>query len=234
MAAAVVHYVNGAYHGVDRLRTEWSSISRCQLCYRKAPRAAATPRPVAHDTPAPVASICEKRRGLDDHSRERDRDSEWKSRAHPSPWEGSWLVVAIHDGAHAAREQQARADAELRFASPQNNMAPMTFATPNDRIIAVNDAMCEMVGFTKEELLRADSTPFTFPDDVGITRAPTSDLSRVEMEQERYVSATCEGRPRHRRRGVGSPPVTPRQDPLFRILRARHHRRARARGATFA
>jgi len=44
-----------------------------------------------------------------------------------------------------------------------------------------------MVGFTKEELLGCDSTPFTFPDDVGITESTHQRLISGEMEQERYV-----------------------------------------------
>jgi len=102
--------------------------------------------------------------------------------------EGSWVVVAIHDVHTQRANEQARADAELRFrVAFENNMAPMTFADANDRIIAVNDAMCEMVGFTKEELLGCDSTPFTFPDDVGITESTHQRLISGEMEQERYV-----------------------------------------------
>jgi len=102
--------------------------------------------------------------------------------------EGSWVIVAIRDVTMQRASEQARADAELRFrVAFENNMAPMTFADSNDRIIAVNDAMCEMVGFTREELLGCDSTPFTFPDDVGITESTHQRLISGEAEQERYV-----------------------------------------------
>jgi Amt family ammonium transporter len=102
--------------------------------------------------------------------------------------EGSWVVVAIRDVRAQRLIEQARADAELRFrVAFENNMAPMTFADANDRIIAVNDAMCEMVGFTKEELLGCDSTPFTYPDDVGITESTHQRLISGEVEQERYI-----------------------------------------------
>ncbi len=102
--------------------------------------------------------------------------------------EGSWVVVAIRDVRTQRAIERARADAELRFrVAFENNMAPMTFADANDRIIAVNDAMCEMVGFTKEELLGCDSTPFTYPDDVGITESTHQRLIAGEVEQERYV-----------------------------------------------
>jgi diguanylate cyclase (GGDEF)-like protein/PAS domain S-box-containing protein len=102
--------------------------------------------------------------------------------------EGSWVIVAIRDVSTHRANEQARADAELRFrVAFENNMAPMTFADANDRIIAVNDAMCEMVGFTKEELLGCDSTPFTYPDDVGITESTHQRLISGEVEQERYI-----------------------------------------------
>jgi Amt family ammonium transporter len=102
--------------------------------------------------------------------------------------EGSWVVVAIRDVSTQRANEQARADAELRFrVAFENNMAPMTFADANDRIIAVNDAMCQMVGFSREELLGCDSTPFTYPDDVGITESTHQRLISGEVEQERYV-----------------------------------------------
>ena len=62
----------------------------------------------------------------------------------------------------------------------EDNMAPMICTNLDDQIIAANDAFCQMVGFTKEELLGHDSKLFTFPEDVGITeeshrRATTGD-----------------------------------------------------------
>ena len=151
--------------------------------------------------------------------------------------QGSWVVVAIRDVSTQRASEQARADAELRFrVAFENNMAPMTFADANDRIIAVNDAMCQMVGFTKEELLGCDSTPFTYPDDVGITESTHQRLISGEVEQERYVKRYLrkDGR-RHRRRGLAFAGARRRrQDPVLRLLRTRHHRGARPRGAALA
>ena len=102
--------------------------------------------------------------------------------------QGSWVVLAIRDMTTARMNEKARADAELRFrVAFENNMAPMTFTDAHDRIIAVNDAMCEMVGFSRDELLGCDSTPFTYPDDVGITESTHQRLISGEVEQERYV-----------------------------------------------
>jgi diguanylate cyclase (GGDEF)-like protein/PAS domain S-box-containing protein len=62
----------------------------------------------------------------------------------------------------------------------EDNMAPMICTDLDDNIITANDAFCQMVGYTKEELLGHDSKIFTFPEDVGITeeshrRATTGD-----------------------------------------------------------
>lgn len=101
---------------------------------------------------------------------------------------GSWVVAAIRDVSAQRETEKARADAELRFrVAFENNMAPMTFADADDKIISINDAFCQMVGFTREELLGCDSTPFTFPDDVGITESTHQRLISGEVEQERYV-----------------------------------------------
>jgi diguanylate cyclase (GGDEF)-like protein/PAS domain S-box-containing protein len=101
---------------------------------------------------------------------------------------GSWVVAAIRDVSAQHETEKARADAELRFrVAFENNMAPMTFTDADDKIISINDAFCQMVGFTKEELLGCDSTPFTYPDDVGITENTLERLISGEVDQERYV-----------------------------------------------
>jgi diguanylate cyclase (GGDEF)-like protein/PAS domain S-box-containing protein len=49
------------------------------------------------------------------------------------------------------------------------NSAPMLFSDLEDRITAVNDAFCEMTGYSRDELMGGDSRLFTHPDDVGRT-----------------------------------------------------------------
>ena len=69
----------------------------------------------------------------------------------------------------------------------EENMAPMSFADADDRILAVNDAFCEMVGFSRDELIGCDSTPFTYPDDIGITESTHERVIRGRAERVRYV-----------------------------------------------
>jgi diguanylate cyclase (GGDEF)-like protein/PAS domain S-box-containing protein len=69
----------------------------------------------------------------------------------------------------------------------EDNMAPMIFTDLDDRVIAANDAFCTMIGFEREEILGRDSTPFTYPEDVGITEESHRRVTRGEIGQSRYV-----------------------------------------------
>lgn len=69
----------------------------------------------------------------------------------------------------------------------EDNMAPMIFTDLNDRVFAANDAFCTMIGFSREEVLGQDSTPFTYPEDIGITEDSHQRILRGEVGQSRYV-----------------------------------------------
>jgi len=69
----------------------------------------------------------------------------------------------------------------------ENNMAPMIFSDLQDHTIAVNDAFCEMVGFSREELMGQDTKIFTYPEDVGITEETLRRVTSGEADQIRYV-----------------------------------------------
>src|ERR1019366_3960695 len=122
-------------------------------------------------------------------------------------------------------------------------MAPMSFADLEDRVIAVNDAFCEMVGFSREELIGFDSQTFTYLEDVGITeesrrrtisgmddqvryvkRYQRKDGRVIVVEVSRSAARNAEGeiiyfvfseRRGHERTGFNSPPPPPAlHDPL--------------------
>ncbi|MGA2294805.1 MAG: EAL domain-containing protein [Acidimicrobiales bacterium] len=69
----------------------------------------------------------------------------------------------------------------------EDNMAPMSFADLDDKVIAVNDAFCEMVGFSRDELIGFDSKPFTYIEDVGITEESRRRAVAGLDDQMRYV-----------------------------------------------
>ena len=69
----------------------------------------------------------------------------------------------------------------------EENMAPMSFTDVDDHILAVNDAFCDMVGYSRDELIGHDSTPFTYPDDVGLTEATHQRVLSGRADHVRYV-----------------------------------------------
>jgi len=116
----------------------------------------------------------------------------------------SWTLVLVGDppatSGHATtgllddvRTAQLNAavvlsESEERFRhSFEDNMAPMMFTDADDRIILVNDAFCHMIGWTRDELLHSDSTPFTFPEDIGISETTHRRLTTDSLKQARYV-----------------------------------------------
>ncbi len=99
----------------------------------------------------------------------------------------SWALAMVRDRSARQTHERARAEAELRArVAFESNMAPMSLTDVADRIIAVNDAFCQMTGFSRDELIGQDSTPFTHPDDVGITETTLARAISGEIEQERY------------------------------------------------
>jgi diguanylate cyclase (GGDEF)-like protein/PAS domain S-box-containing protein len=100
--------------------------------------------------------------------------------------------VALDEAIVAIRAQelaeQLRSESEQRFRIAfEDNIAPMSFSDLDDHMIAVNDAFCEMVGFSREELLGSDSTIYTLPDDMGITEESLRFALSGTNEQSRYV-----------------------------------------------
>jgi diguanylate cyclase (GGDEF)-like protein/PAS domain S-box-containing protein len=117
-----------------------------------------------------------------------------------------WTVVAIRDdGAQKAADHvrsqvelhavaaelaaaEALANSEQRFRLAfENNMAGMIFVDLEDRILAVNDSFCQMIGRSREEIVGNDSAPFTHPEDRGITKEAHRRLASGEADQVSYV-----------------------------------------------
>jgi diguanylate cyclase (GGDEF)-like protein/PAS domain S-box-containing protein len=99
-----------------------------------------------------------------------------------------WVVVLVRDARLISAAEQLRVSTELRFRLAfEGNLAPMTVTTPDDQISAANAAFCDMVGFSKEELVGHDSKVFTFPEDIGITEESHRRALSGETEQSRYI-----------------------------------------------
>ncbi|HWD96153.1 MAG TPA: EAL domain-containing protein [Acidimicrobiales bacterium] len=97
-------------------------------------------------------------------------------------------IEGLRDRDQLAINEALTREAEQRFRLAfEHNMAPMLFSDLEDRVIAVNDSFCRMVGFAREELMGHDSKQFTYPDDVGITEETLNRLSSEQIDQVRYV-----------------------------------------------
>jgi diguanylate cyclase (GGDEF)-like protein/PAS domain S-box-containing protein len=99
-----------------------------------------------------------------------------------------WTLAAIRDNSIQREAEHARAEVENHFRLAfENNMSPMIFTDFESRLMAANDAFCQMIGYTREEVLGRLTTTFTFPDDLGITEENHRRLTSGEIEQARYV-----------------------------------------------
>ena len=100
----------------------------------------------------------------------------------------SYGVGRLRDAQRLVRHERLLRASEERFRLAfEVNAAPMVFSDLDDRVIAVNNAFCRMIGYSPEELLGRDSKQFTFPDDVGITEDSLERLTTNEVDQDRYV-----------------------------------------------
>lgn len=82
----------------------------------------------------------------------------------------------------------ALAEGEERFhLAFEDNLTPMTFTDLEDRIIAANDAFCQMIGRTREQILGHDSTSFTHPEDQGISEEAQKRTSHGDSGPTRFI-----------------------------------------------
>ncbi|MHB1087275.1 MAG: putative bifunctional diguanylate cyclase/phosphodiesterase [Acidimicrobiales bacterium] len=99
-----------------------------------------------------------------------------------------WVTATIRDDRAQRAMERSHDDVEQRFRLAfESNMAPMMFHDHENRVIAVNDAFCLMIGRTRDELVGLDSTAYTHPEDLGITEATHDRFTSGEVSQARYV-----------------------------------------------
>jgi diguanylate cyclase (GGDEF)-like protein/PAS domain S-box-containing protein len=97
-------------------------------------------------------------------------------------------IGRLRDARRLAHNEALLQETDQRFRLAfEDNLAPMSFCDLNDRIITVNDAFVEMVGFSREELIGFDSKPFTYIEDVGITEVSRGRAVASDDGHDRYV-----------------------------------------------
>ncbi len=63
----------------------------------------------------------------------------------------------------------------------------MVLSSSDGLLLAVNDAFCEIVGRTRDELIGFDSTLFTYPDDIGLSEEVYRRLTSGEVDQVHFI-----------------------------------------------
>jgi diguanylate cyclase (GGDEF)-like protein/PAS domain S-box-containing protein len=97
-------------------------------------------------------------------------------------------IGRLRDAARLADNTALLGESEQRFRLAfESNMAPMVFSDLDDRAIAVNDAYCRMLGYSREELLGRDNKHFTVDSDLGISEESIARLNTIEADHLRYV-----------------------------------------------
>ena len=100
----------------------------------------------------------------------------------------TWGIATVRDVSRERDAQVAHREMEQRFQLAfENSMSPIIFTDLDDNIMAANDAFCEMVGFSREELIGGDSRLFTYPEDVGITEDSHRQMLEGRVDKMRYV-----------------------------------------------
>jgi diguanylate cyclase (GGDEF)-like protein/PAS domain S-box-containing protein len=117
-----------------------------------------------------------------------------------------WTVVAVRDDSardaagHVPTRAELRAiaielagaealaNSEQRFRLAfENNMAGMILVDLEDRVLAVNDSFCKMVGRSREEIRDKGASPFTHPKGHRINKEVRGRLAAGEDDQVSYI-----------------------------------------------
>jgi len=81
------------------------------------------------------------------------------------------LLALVSDITERHRAEQAERESEMRFRTLfEQAQAGMTFAGLDGKIVSVNPAYCELLGYTADELKTMSVYDVTFPDDVEATK----------------------------------------------------------------
>ena len=134
----------------------------------------------ARATPVPVRALLARARG--------DARAVSVVATRASFRDPAWTLLEIVDvnDWHVAQCHLVEQLQRFRLAF-QNNMAPMGIADRDDRLIEVNAAFTELVGFAGDELIGGDTRLFTHPEDVGVSEDARARLLREPLDRLRYV-----------------------------------------------
>jgi PAS domain S-box-containing protein len=94
------------------------------------------------------------------------------------------ILGLIRDISRRAEAEQALRESEERFGNAfRHSPHGMAFVSPEGRWLKANDALCEMLGYSEEELLQRGIADVTHPDDIA------TDLEQLRRLVAREISS---------------------------------------------
>jgi len=100
----------------------------------------------------------------------------------------SWVLAMIRDETARREAELARRESEQKFRLAfEHNMDGMLLLDTKDNFLAVNDAFCKMVGYSRDELIGKNSSIISHPDDYHLTAEAHRQLLAGEVEQVSYT-----------------------------------------------
>jgi diguanylate cyclase (GGDEF)-like protein/PAS domain S-box-containing protein len=106
--------------------------------------------------------------------------------------EGGMLLVQDISAIRRAEREAVEADERFQTAFEEAPIG-MGMVTPEGRYLRVNQALCDITGYTAEQLLATTCDAITHPDDVGTGAAGRADLvagrSPIHSTEKRYLHA---------------------------------------------
>src|SRR5260370_37240595 len=97
------------------------------------------------------------------------------------------LLALVSDITERHRAEQAERVSEMRFRTLfEQAQAGMSFAGLDGKIMSVNPAYCELLGYTAEELKSMSVYDVTLPDDVAATKEAQRRMTAGEEADIRF------------------------------------------------
>lgn len=101
-------------------------------------------------------------------------------------------VLTFKDNSEQRKREASLQKSEARLrAAFENTAVGIAHASPDERLVRVNQRLCEILGYTEQELIGRQFSEITYPDDLELTKNSLSNMLtgeyRSQQFQKRYI-----------------------------------------------